>query len=345
MHYKGPAEGSGSPVQSQVARVKSPEGSGEIQQEGEARLESLMISSLQDSSKLLKAPRESSRSQALEVDGIEVAMAEPSSSPLVKGRYAQDEPRADEQPIEAVALTLKVPKPTPEPRDDLCGVPEQAGHTKVEEIKSEVEVERQSKVVAWRKPPEEKIQRKTLKSVTWRIKEILPGFWITHCTAGMDLESWCRDTHNKSECTYDAAMKIYAGLSYKSKNYLFEGYEILGGKVKAPHSGGWSTILKPTAISDTQKLTEEAVLRVRTPQILCMKKQTPPCFEGGAQRLLYGVLHRVFEATRLGIKPNLKHMKVFEGSNQLKTPSKLSFRFQGAVVPSMSSTELKGSSI
>ncbi|KAI6103376.1 hypothetical protein F5141DRAFT_1065210 [Pisolithus sp. B1] len=39
-----------------------------------------------DSSKLSKAPGESSRSQALEVDGIEVAMAELSSSPLVKGR-------------------------------------------------------------------------------------------------------------------------------------------------------------------------------------------------------------------------------------------------------------------
>ncbi|KAI6128352.1 hypothetical protein EDD16DRAFT_1516209 [Pisolithus croceorrhizus] len=332
MHYKGPAEGSGSPVQSQVARVKSPEGSGEIQQEGEARLESLMISSLQDSSKLLKAPRESSRSQALEVDGIEVAMAEPSSSPLVEGRYAQDEPRADEQPIEAVALTLKVPKPTPEPRDDLCGVPEQAGHTKVEEIKSEVEVERQSKGWTWSLGVE--THTTSLSALSQPAKR---SGTTTLCV---------NNVHSLAPHTCsDAAMKIYAGLSYKSKNYLFEGYEILGGKVKAPHSGGWSTILKPTAISDTQKLTEEAVLRVRTPQILCMKKQTPPCFEGGARRLLYGVLHRVFEATRLGIKPNLKHMKVFEGSNQLKTPSKFSFRFQGAVVPSMSSTELKGSSI
>ncbi|KAI6096509.1 hypothetical protein F5141DRAFT_1220798 [Pisolithus sp. B1] len=42
--------------------------------------------SLQDSLKLSKAPGESSRSQAPEVDGIEVAMAELSSSPLVKGR-------------------------------------------------------------------------------------------------------------------------------------------------------------------------------------------------------------------------------------------------------------------
>ncbi|KAI6124968.1 hypothetical protein EDD17DRAFT_1758516 [Pisolithus thermaeus] len=182
--------------------------------------------SLQDSSKLLKAPGESSRSQALKVDGIEVAMAELSSSPLVeeepltvglqgnclqgkleeqskekllgakasvkleaaeasgdspvpqseylhpsssphadilpqnppiKPQDAQDEPRTDEQPIEAVALTLKVPKPTPEPRDDLHEVPEQAGHTKVEEIKSEVKVKRQAKVVAQRKPPEVKI--------------------------------------------------------------------------------------------------------------------------------------------------------------------------------------------
>ncbi|KAI6114594.1 hypothetical protein EDD16DRAFT_1521015 [Pisolithus croceorrhizus] len=182
--------------------------------------------SLQDSLKLLKVLGESSRSQALKVDGIEVAMAEPSSLPLVEeepltvrlqgdclqgkleeqskekllgvkasveleatealgdspvpqSEYlhpsssphadilpqnppiepqdAQDEPRTDEQPIEAVVLTLKVPKPTPEPRDDLCEVPEQAGHTKVEEIKLEVEIERQSKVVARRKPPEVKI--------------------------------------------------------------------------------------------------------------------------------------------------------------------------------------------
>ncbi|KAI6116100.1 hypothetical protein F5141DRAFT_1062238 [Pisolithus sp. B1] len=200
--------------------------------------ESLTISSLQDSSKLSKAPGESLRSQALEVDGIEVAIAEPSSSPLVEGRCessfdhievtpyiaeepltaelqgeclqgkleeqsegellgakvsvkleateasgnlpvpqseylhfslspyttnippqnppiepqdAQDEPRTDEQPIKAVALTLKVPKPTPEPRDDLCEVPEQAGRTKVEEIKSEVKVERQLKLFV--KPP------------------------------------------------------------------------------------------------------------------------------------------------------------------------------------------------
>ncbi|KAI6097880.1 hypothetical protein F5141DRAFT_1067115 [Pisolithus sp. B1] len=39
-----------------------------------------------DSLKLLKVPGESSRSQALKVDGIEVAMAELSSSPLVEGR-------------------------------------------------------------------------------------------------------------------------------------------------------------------------------------------------------------------------------------------------------------------
>ncbi|KAI6095416.1 hypothetical protein F5141DRAFT_1068394 [Pisolithus sp. B1] len=45
----------------------------------------LLTHSLQESSKLSKVPGESSRSQALEVDGIEVAMAEPSSSPLVEG--------------------------------------------------------------------------------------------------------------------------------------------------------------------------------------------------------------------------------------------------------------------
>ncbi|KAI6160825.1 hypothetical protein EDD17DRAFT_1509705 [Pisolithus thermaeus] len=78
-------------------------------------------------------------------------------NPPIEPRDAQDEPRTDERPIEAVVLTLKVLKPTPEPRDDLHEVPEQAGCTKVEEIKSEVKVERQSKVVAQRKPPEVKI--------------------------------------------------------------------------------------------------------------------------------------------------------------------------------------------
>ncbi|KAI5987434.1 hypothetical protein EDD15DRAFT_2292549 [Pisolithus albus] len=41
---------------------------------------------LQDSSKPSKAPGVGSRSQAVEVDGIEVAVAEPSSSALVEGR-------------------------------------------------------------------------------------------------------------------------------------------------------------------------------------------------------------------------------------------------------------------
>ncbi|KAI6101927.1 hypothetical protein F5141DRAFT_1065872 [Pisolithus sp. B1] len=210
--------------------------------------------SLQDSLKLLKVPGESSRSHTLEVDGIEVAMAELSSLPLVE----------DEQPIEAVALTLKVPKPTPEPRDDLCEVPEQAGHTKVEEIKLEVKVERQSKVVAWRKPPE---------GWTWSLGVEM------HATSPSALSQPAKqsgattlhvnDAHSLTPHTCsDAAMKIYAGLSYKSENYLFEGYEILGGKVKAPHSGGWSTILKPTVVSGTRKLTEEATLRVRTPQAI-----------------------------------------------------------------------------
>ncbi|KAI6097827.1 hypothetical protein F5141DRAFT_1067066 [Pisolithus sp. B1] len=262
-----------------------------------------------DSSKLLKVPGESSRSQALKVDGIEVAMAEPSSLPLVEeepltvrlqgdclqgkleeqskekllgakasveleatealgdspvpqSEYlhpsssphadilpqnppiepqdAQDEPRTDEQPIEAVVLTLKVPKPTPEPRDDLCEVPEQAGHTKVEEIKLEVEIERQSKV-------------KGLDS------------FIDIFAAGMDLESWCRDTCNKSKRAYDAAMKIYASLSYKSKNYLFEGYEILGGKAIwsatssiQGYKAGDQAKAKPRAPPGTQDKTQSA---------------------------------------------------------------------------------------
>ncbi|KAI6118592.1 hypothetical protein EV401DRAFT_1888670 [Pisolithus croceorrhizus] len=169
---------------------------------------------------------------------------------------AQDEPRTDERPIEAVVLTLKVLKPTPEPRDDLHEVPEQAGCTKVEEIKSEVKVERQSKVVAQRKPPEVKG---------------LDSF-IDIFAAGMDSESQCRDAHNKSKHAY---------LSYKSENYLFEGYEILGGKVKAPHSGGWSTNLESMVTSSTRKLTEKDASRVRTPQAIWSATSSIQGYEAG----------------------------------------------------------------
>ncbi|KAI6094612.1 hypothetical protein EV401DRAFT_1896284 [Pisolithus croceorrhizus] len=233
----------------------------------------------QNSLKLSKVPGEGSRSQVVEVDSIEVAVAE---IPSIKLQDAEDEQRA-------VAHALKVPKPTLEPRGDLHKVPEQAGSIEVKEIRLEVEAEGQSKVVAWRKPPEAEIQGKILKSVSQRIKEILPEFWITHSSAGMDSESQCRDLCDKPN---DAAMKIYASLPQKSKNCLFKGYEVYRGKVqcsvgvipmlqvKAPHSAGWSTILKSTAISSTQKPTEEAISEVRTPEIMCKKKWIPPCVEG-----------------------------------------------------------------
>ncbi|KAI6094327.1 hypothetical protein F5141DRAFT_1069866 [Pisolithus sp. B1] len=297
---------------------------------------------------------------------------------------ALDETRTVERPVEPAVHALEVPKPPLEPKDDLHKAPEQAGSHKVEEVEQKIEAKMQSKVVAWRKPPEEKTQRKSLKSVIWRMKDIIPGLWTAHSNGrphGLAVlliylqQGWTwslgvemcatnpsvlsqpakrsgtttlrvNNTHSLAPHTCsDAAMKFYASLSYKSESCLLEGYEVYGGKVKAPHS----------ATSSTQKPTKKvATLRVRTPQILCMKKQTPPCFKGEARRLqegphscdgLYGVPHQVFEAMRLGIEPNLKYVKVFKGSNQLKTPSKLSFRFQGAVVPLTSSTELKGSSL
>ncbi|KAI6097108.1 hypothetical protein EDD16DRAFT_1520814 [Pisolithus croceorrhizus] len=204
---------------------------------------------LQDSSKPSKAPGEGSRSQVAEAEGIEVAVADPSSSALVKGRWSltaglqgeclqgrleekgkgkvlgakvsvepetteawgdsqvsqpeyfhsslpphtdiqpqippielrdtEDEQRANKQPIEAEAHALEVLKLVPESRGDLCEVPERAGSVEVEETESGVEAEGQSKVVAWRKPPEVKIGRKSLKSVSRTIKEILPEFWRT----------------------------------------------------------------------------------------------------------------------------------------------------------------------
>ncbi|KAI6096528.1 hypothetical protein EDD16DRAFT_1527952, partial [Pisolithus croceorrhizus] len=149
--------------------------------------------------------------------------------PPIKLRDAEDEQRVNKQPVEAVACAPELPKPTPEPRGDLCEVPEQARSIKVKEIKLEVKAKGQSKVVAWRKPPEAKIGRKSLKSVSWRIREFLPEFWTTH-NSGMDLEPRSRDLHDESKHAYDAAVEIYAGLSQKSEKYLFEGYEILEGK-------------------------------------------------------------------------------------------------------------------
>ncbi|KAI6107484.1 hypothetical protein EV401DRAFT_1892021 [Pisolithus croceorrhizus] len=130
----------------------------------------------------------------------------------------------------------------------------------------------------------------------------------------------------------DAAVEIYASLSQKSENYLFEGYEILDGKVKAPHSGGWSRILESTAISGTQKLTEEATSRVRTLKTLYKKKQKPPCVEGEATRLGIELKQSPGPHWHLGQDPSLtlrvfmfflECTKVSEESNEHETPSRL----------------------
>ncbi|KAI6107635.1 hypothetical protein EDD16DRAFT_1523110 [Pisolithus croceorrhizus] len=304
--------------------------------------------------------------------------------PPIKLRDTEDEQRVNERPIEAEAHALEVLKLVPEPRGDLCKVPEQAGSVEVKETESRVEAEGQSKVVAQRKPPEVKIRRKSLKSVSQRIREILPELWTSHNSGRSSRrtilliylqQGWTRslgvetcatspsalsqpakrsgttalhvhDTHSLAPRTCSAAaVEIYTGLSQKSKNYLFEGYEVYGRKVKAPHSAGWSAILESTAISSTRKSTKEAASRVRTPEILCKKKWMPPCVKGEARRL-YGVLHRVFEAMRLGIEPKqspgphwhsgqdlsltlrvfmffLECMKVSEESDEHETPSRL----------------------
>ncbi|KAI6094408.1 hypothetical protein EV401DRAFT_1896335 [Pisolithus croceorrhizus] len=251
----------------------------------------------------------------------------PPQNPPIEPQDAQDKPRVNERPIEAEAHALEVLKPTLEPRGDLCEVPERARSVEVEETESGVEAEGQSKVVARRKPPEAKNRRKSLKSVSRRIKEILPEFWTTHSSSRLSgwtisliylQQGWTRslgvetcttspsalsqpakrsgttvlrvnDTHSLAPCTCSAAaVEIYTGLSQKSENYLFKGYESLEGKVEAPHSGGWSTILESTAISSTRKPTEEAASRVRTLKIPCKKKWMPPCVEGEAQQLREG---------------------------------------------------------
>ncbi|KAI6111622.1 hypothetical protein EV401DRAFT_1890793 [Pisolithus croceorrhizus] len=292
--------------------------------------------SLQDSSKPSKAPGVGSRSQAVEVDGIESSF-ECIEIPPIELRDPEDEQRANKRPVEAEAHVLEVAKLVLEPRGDLCEVPEQVRSIEVEEIESGVEAEGQSKVVARRKPPEAKIRRKSLKSVSRRIKEILPEFWTTHSSSRLSgwtisliylQQGWTRslrvetcmtspsalsqpakrsgttalrvnDMHSLAPRTCSAAaVEIYTGLSQKSENYLFKGYESLEGKVEAPHSGGWSTILESTAISSTRKSTKEVASRVRTPQIPYMKMQKPPCVKGEARQLREGphlwLLWRVF---------------------------------------------------
>ncbi|KAI6094039.1 hypothetical protein EDD16DRAFT_1529502, partial [Pisolithus croceorrhizus] len=224
--------------------------------------------SLQDSSKPSKAPGVGSRSQAVEVDGIESSF-ECIEIPPIELRDPEDEQRANKRPVEAEAHVLEVAKLVLEPRGDLCEVPEQVRSIEVEEIESGVEAEGQSKVVARRKPPEAKIRRKSLKSVSRRIKEILPEFWTTHSSSRLSgwtisliylQQGWTRslrvetcmtspsalsqpakrsgttalrvnDMHSLAPRTCSAAaVEIYTGLSQKSENYLFKGYESLEGK-------------------------------------------------------------------------------------------------------------------
>ncbi|KAI6117416.1 hypothetical protein EDD16DRAFT_1520091 [Pisolithus croceorrhizus] len=330
----------------------------------------------EDSLKLLKAPGEGSRGQAVKVEGIEVTLyiAEESLTAELQGEClrgnleeqseekllgvkasAELELRANERPINAEACATDVLKPTPEPRGDLCEVQEQVGCTEVEEIKPRVEVERPSKVVAWRKPPE---------GWTWSLRVetcMTSPSALSQPAKRSGATTLCvNDAHSLAPRTCSAAaVEIDASLSQKSENCLFKGYEVYKGKVEAPHSGGWSSILESTVISSTRKSTKEAALRVRTPKMLCKKKWMPPCVEGEARWLqegphscdghvhtLYGVLDQVFKAMRLGIElkqspgphwhsgqgPSftlqvfmffLECTKVFEESDEHETPSRL----------------------
>ncbi|KAI6094400.1 hypothetical protein EDD16DRAFT_1529195 [Pisolithus croceorrhizus] len=248
----------------------------EMQQEHEAGLESLAVLKFYFTRNSVTYSQFTELFEALE--GARRRLEKPDT---------EDEQRVNERPIEAEAHALEVLKLVPEPRGDLCEVPEQAGSVEVEETELGVEAKGQSKVVARRKPPEVKIRRKTLKSVSWMIKEILPEFWTTHSSSRLSgwtvlliylQQGWTRslsvetctmspsvlsqpakrsgttalhvnNAHSLAPCTCSAAaVEIYTSLSQKSKNCLLKGYEVYG-------------------------------------------------------RRLYGVLRRVFEATRLGIEP------------------------------------------
>ncbi|KAI6161857.1 hypothetical protein EDD17DRAFT_1508717 [Pisolithus thermaeus] len=246
---------------------------------------------LQDSLKPSKAPGVGLRSQVVEVDGIKVAVAEPSSLALVEGQckssfehienssiepqHAEDEPRVNERPIEAVACVPELPKPTLEPRGDLCKVPEQVRSIKVEEIKLEVEAEGQLK--GWTRSLRVETCTMSLSALSQPAKR--SGTTVLHVN----------NAHSLAPHTCSAAaVEINAGYeSLEGKVQCLRGV-VLMVQVKAPHSGGWSTILKSTAISSARKPTEEAASRVRTPKIPCKKKWTPPCVEGEAQQLQEG---------------------------------------------------------
>ncbi|KAI6104281.1 hypothetical protein F5141DRAFT_1065089 [Pisolithus sp. B1] len=280
-------------------------------------------------------------------------------NPLNEPQEALDETRTVERPVEPAVHALEVPKPPLEPKDDLHEAPEQAGSRKVEEVEQKIKAEMRSKVVAQRKPPEKKTQRKSLKSVIWRMKDIIPGLWTAHSNGRLHglavlliylQQGWTQslgvetcatspsmlsqlakrsgattlrvnDAHSLAPHTCsDAAMKFYASLSYKSENCILEGYESYGDKVKAPHSGRWRTILESTVTSSTRKPTKKVASSVRTLQILCMKKQTPPCFEGGAQRLLYGVLHQVLRLRGWGSSRSEAQGPTWHSGQDLKCP-------------------------
>ncbi|KAI6126948.1 hypothetical protein F5141DRAFT_1060591 [Pisolithus sp. B1] len=147
-----------------------------------------------------RVTRDEAISQARSNRGYGKHTRTPIQNPLNEPQEALDETRTVERPVEPAVHALEVPKPPLEPKDDLHEAPEQAGSRKVEEVKQKIKAKMQSKVVAWMKPPEEKTQRKSLKSVIWRMKDIIPGLWTAHSNARMDLESQCRDVRNKSEC-------------------------------------------------------------------------------------------------------------------------------------------------
>ncbi|KAI6096807.1 hypothetical protein EDD16DRAFT_1527869 [Pisolithus croceorrhizus] len=195
--------------------------------------------------------------------------------PPIELRDTEDEQRANKRPVEAEAHVLEVPKPTLEPRGDLCEVPGQAGSVEVEEIELGVEAEGQSK--GW------------TRSLGVETCTTSPSVLSQPAKRSGTTVLRVNDAHSLAPRTCSAAaVEIYTSLSQKSENYLFKGYEVYGRKVEAPHSAGWSAIPESTAISSTRKSTNEAALRVRTPQILYTKMQKPPCVEGEARQLQEG---------------------------------------------------------
>ncbi|KAI6109937.1 hypothetical protein F5141DRAFT_1064024 [Pisolithus sp. B1] len=126
-------------------------------------------------------------------------------NPPIEPRYAQDEPRMDEQPVKGVAHALKVWKPTLESRDDLCEVPEQVRHTEVEEIESGVE-------------------GGGSEEATRRGEKMKKNPKISYLEDKGDLTR-----------VLDNSLQH---LSYESENCILEGYESYGDKVQCSEGQG-----------------------------------------------------------------------------------------------------------